>query len=190
MIRINLLPSDTAVNTSQTDLAILAAIVGGVLLAVIIVLVMFRKNKLSTLETNVAAATNELRKYESIVSQVDSLQQTKNSLEQHRNVIKSLIASTLIYPIFMDTFIASMPKAIWLTNLSTTLNGDLMTLSITASSFSNYAIADWITALESSKSFTKVELGPISSSEQTTGSGSKKTQTILNFQLSCSFRRT
>lgn len=188
MIKINLIPIETVKKRSQADLIILGGALGGFIVLSVAGLFFMRKATLNTLEKDIVIAENELRKYQNIVNQVEALKKRKASLEQRRNIIRSLLAGRLTFPKLMDELIASIPEGIWISNCLTKSKGDTVDLDIKASSFTNFAIADWITTLEDSKSFMNVELGTISATKQQLPN-TKRSQLILNFQIKCSFRR-
>ncbi|MFH1380365.1 MAG: PilN domain-containing protein [bacterium] len=190
MIKINLIPNETVKKRSQGDLMIAGILIGGLVLFAFAGTFVYRKAKKARLKKELITAQNELKKYQDIVNQVEALKQEKTALEQRRNVIKSLLAGRLLYPKFLDQLIAGIPQGIWITNCSTNNEGqNSLGIQIQATSFSNFAIADWITTLESSKDFSNVELGSISASEQEVGK-SKRKQLILVFSIKFSYRLT
>lgn len=186
MIKINLIPIETVKKRSQGDIIIIGSLVGGLIFFAFAGSFIYRIKRKNDFERDIVEAKKELKKYQNIVNQVDALKREKTALEQRRNVIKTLLSGKLVYPKFMDSLISGLPSEIWITSCDTSNKGsNMLSVQIQAVSFSNFAIADWITALETSKEFSNVELGSITASEQVK---KNRKQLILNFSLKFNFR--
>jgi Tfp pilus assembly protein PilN len=165
MIKINLLATESIKKEEPKEIIALAVIVMVVFCAVGIVNYLIKVSDFANLETKINQAQNELKKYESIVSQVDALQATKAVLETKKNVINNLMAGSLTYPVFMEELLRTLPQNVWLKTMNTLTNSDgTMKVDITADALDVYSVADLITALSSNRDFDKVDLGPITTS--------------------------
>lgn len=187
MIKINLLPTETLKKRSQKDLIVVGSIAGVLVALLIAGSFLQRKFKLGRLTKEVKIAQSELEKYRNIVNQVEALKSEKARLEQRRNVIRSLLSGRLLYPKLMDSLIASIPREIWLKSCNTTSSDMIINLDMTASSLSNFAIADWITTLEDSKEFSNVTLGTINTTQIKTA-GSQRSKIVLDFSIKFTYK--
>ena len=185
MIRINLLPAEY-IQTPQRKINP-AVVVGIAQVPLIVILSLVYLPKVSqnkSLKRDVEDLNSKLERYKPIIAQVESLEQAKAQLQQQSNVIQSLESERLRYPIFMDDFLKLLPSNIWLTNLNTAIqSADGMALNMDVVALDNYAIADFISNLETSGIFTDVELGAISFSQGVTGTA------ILNFHLTTNYKK-
>ncbi|HBU69173.1 MAG TPA: hypothetical protein DEE98_02195 [Elusimicrobia bacterium] len=182
MIKINLLPPESIKKEERKEIFILAYGVLAIFVLIGLVKYGFKLSFYNSIQTRTAAAEQELGKYESIVKQVDALQATKTGLETKKNVISSLMADRLVYPVFMQKVMELLPSNVWFKSLSTNMSpGGLINVTLEADALDNYGIADLITALSTDGNFSGVELGPINTNT------SAKTQTS-SFRLTFSYK--
>ncbi|MCB4790760.1 MAG: PilN domain-containing protein [Elusimicrobia bacterium] len=183
MIKVNLLAANLIKKEERNELFVLACI-----LAAIIVLLggagygskLYSNMKL---EKRIEVANRELTKYESIVRQVEALQSTKTVLETKKNLINTLSATGLTYPVFMEKLMSVLPDNIWFKSVNTkTLNDTDLSISMDAEALDNYAIADFISFLSTDKSFSNIELGQI------TTAGTDKMPTY-SFKMTANYRK-
>jgi Tfp pilus assembly protein PilN len=180
MIKINLLPREIYAEEARRQLKMAAIATGAVVVLLMLGIWSLRFVKLRTLDARLIEANADLRKYQAIVDQVNELEQTRNLLRARRDVIQQLLVGRLIYPKFFEDFMALLPSEIWVGNINTSLDGSgVMTVTVGAQSLSNFAIADWLTNLQSSAFCSEVKLGAISTQEQ--GEGKAAT---LSFSMS------
>jgi Tfp pilus assembly protein PilN len=162
MIKINLISSENIQKVERNEVVVLLSLVMAIVLAGAGVRYVSLYSNNRKLESRITAIEQELGKYQNIVRQVDELQKTKGVLETKRNVIKSLMASRLIYPRFMEEIVTLMPVNIWFRTLGTQLQKDgRLDIVLDAESLDNYSIADFIASLTRNQDFSGVELGPI-----------------------------
>jgi Tfp pilus assembly protein PilN len=164
MIRINLLAPENIKKEEPKEIIALAVMIVLLFCAVGIFNYILKIGEYKSLESKINRTERELGKYEGIVKQVETLQSTKAVLETKKNVISSLMAGRLTYPIFMEQFLQLLPQNVWLKSMGTTSIPDGMKVSITAESLDVYSIADLVTALSSNTDFSGVELGAINTS--------------------------
>ena len=183
MIRINLLPAELEAAPSQINPAVPPALI--VALAVII-LVPVQLHEMATrkrLQTEVATLKSELDRYQPIIAQVEALEAAKTQLTNRKTVIQQLENERLHYPQFLDDFVKLLPGNLWLTNLTTAMVGNSMTVNMDVLALDNYAIADLISNLETSQLFADVDLGQISASQTSTG------QQNMSFHVTATYRK-
>jgi Tfp pilus assembly protein PilN len=163
MIYINLLTPESIKKEERTEFLVIGYAVIGITLIVCGFNAGVKYRRLQAVQNNLSVATAELARYEDIVKQVEALEATKTVLETKKNVIDSLINGGLIYPRFLDDIIALLPRGISFKTLNAQMGADnTLAISIAAEAVSNYAIADFVTALSTSPDFSEVELGAIS----------------------------
>lgn len=105
----------------------------------------------------------ELSRKEKEKIEVEQIRQSKELLERKFNIIKDLIDSKFIYPIFMEDLLQLLPSAIYLGSFtSRRVDKTTLDINIAATAFDTYSIADLVSQLESnSMKFSNIELGPI-----------------------------
>lgn len=179
MIKINLLPPEIHVAEVRKQLSVLGGIVAGIIVLVMMSFWLVRHLKANKLETQLVQANEELTKYQAIVDRVNQLEQTRNQLRSRWDAIQRLMQGRLTYPKFLEDFVANLPADIWITNMSTTMDDSgQLNVTISATSLSNFAIADWMTNLQQSSYFQNIELGTITSVEAGEGIAPNLTFTI------------
>ncbi|MFN3966622.1 MAG: PilN domain-containing protein [Endomicrobiia bacterium] len=182
MIRINLLPPEAIKREAEEKTIILVALGATLILTLGIVVFLFRVTVERTLSYKLSNLEKELKEYQTAVNEVKKLKDITKTLETKKNLIENLKKSSLIYPKFMEKFLSLLPPQIWLISFYTTSNPNGFTVTITCSSYDNFAIADFIYNLESSPEFSGVELGNITSSVSSSG------LEIFNFQLKFEYK--
>ena len=179
MIRINLLPREIYIEDARRQIKSIGIAVVFFVIAVMLGIYLWQFNVQHREEARNVELNTELKKYQAIVDQVSELEQTRNLLRARRDVIQQLLIGRLIYPKFFEDFMALLPSEIWVANIGTTLDSQgVMSVTVTAQSLSNFAIADWLTNLQSSPLCSDVKLGTISSQEQGEGKA-----TVLGFSI-------
>jgi Tfp pilus assembly protein PilN len=170
MIRINLLPSEIYVTEVKVHLRKASFIFVGMIVLILLAFWALRLQKADKLESDLADANSDLRKYQAIVDKVNELEVTRNQLRARRDVIKPLLVGRLLYPKFFEDFMAVLPSEIWVTTVGTTLDAQgVVSVNVNAQALSCFAIADWLTNLQSSPYCSDVRLGAISAQEETEG---------------------
>jgi Tfp pilus assembly protein PilN len=185
MIRINLLPSDFYLLAAKRQLTALFYILGVFFLLAVFGAGGYLYTEKVNVEHEKAKAEEELNKYQPIVEQVKALETKKTNLTTQLGVIKRLVGGGLVYPKFFDDFLALMPSDVWVSGMNTTTDpSGRIALSVSAQALSNFAIADWLTNLQTSPLISDVKLSAISGSEDAEG----RAQT-LSFSLTMNYYR-
>jgi type IV pilus assembly protein PilN len=131
-----------------------------------------QSNKLNDLDTRIAADTKRKADLDAIKQQVDEFQRKKATLENKVAVIEMLRAAQKSPVHMLDEVSSALPDYVWLTQMDETRGA----LRFGGQSNSLAAVADFISALQTSGWFPTVEL--VSSQEQ---------DALVTFTLSGSF---
>ena len=183
MIRINLLAPESIKKEERKEIFALACAVVVVICLIGAAKYVMLFGSYKKLSGRINRTQAELNKYESIVKQVEALQATKSVLVTKKNVISTLMAGRLIYPVYMEKIMEVLPQNVWFKSMNTQMDADgIMTITLSAEALDNYAIADFITGLSSCPDFSEVELGPIATSN------SQKMQTSV-FNLTFKYKK-
>jgi type IV pilus assembly protein PilN len=119
-----------------------------------------QSNKLADLDTRIAADTKRKNDLDAIKQQVDEFQRKKATLENKVAVIEMLRAAQKSPVHMLDEVSGSLPDYVWLTQMDETRGA----VRFGGQSNSLAAVADFISALQTSGWFPSVEL--VSSQEQ------------------------
>jgi Tfp pilus assembly protein PilN len=184
MIRINLLPAELESAPSQMNPII------PISFAVIIptlILTPIHLNEMATrkrLQTETASLKSELERYQPIIAQVEALEAAKTQLTQRKSIIQDLESERLRYPQFLDDFLKLLPSNLWLSNLVTVgpPNSNILTVNMDVVALDSYAIADLIANLETSQTFSDVDLGAITISQNSGGQ-------TMSFHVATNYRK-
>jgi type IV pilus assembly protein PilN len=120
----------------------------------------FQSNKLKDLDTRIAADTKRRQDLQAIERQVKEFQQKKATLENKVAVIEMLRAAQKSPVHMLDEISKALPDYVWLDKMDETRG----TVNFGGQSNSLAAVADFISALQTSGWFPVVEL--VSSTEQ------------------------
>jgi len=187
MIKINLLPKEIEKKVTLREkkfllYVIVLSVVGGFL-----GLCFFKVAQYTRLRKQLTKIDKELVLLGTIIKQVDEIEKSKESLAKNLDVIGSLMGNRLIYPRLLEDLARIVPPKVWVTSLLTKSESDFLTITIEASSLDNYAIADFISKLSETNSFSKVELTRIRSTERKEGEEGE--EVIRNFGITCEYRQ-
>src|SRR3989339_1010887 len=162
MIKVTLLPSELIRKEERREIFVIACIAVAILFGLGMLRYTMKIAYYRNLQVRIGNTQQELNRYESIVRQVEALQATKAVLETKKNVISSLMAWRVIYPVFMEEILQLLPANIWFASLTTQSQAEgRMTATLNALALDNYSIADLITSLSSNLNFSNVEVGAI-----------------------------
>lgn len=82
------------------------------------------------------------------VAEVEQLDAQKNQLNAKKEAVEQLFSGRLLYPKFMADFYATIPKDVWVTDLTVSEDGNHnFKISAVSNSVSTDGIADWIQSL-------------------------------------------
>ncbi|HAZ07801.1 MAG TPA: hypothetical protein DCZ01_04580 [Elusimicrobia bacterium] len=165
MIKINLVPAEILAKARQKQLMLQAAVVGGALALVLIMISLGHWFGLLQLKSDYASKQSKLKTLSAIVAQVEELEKAAAAVRARLGVIEDLLKGRSFYPIFMSDFARTVPLGVRITQMSTTTQGvSGLKLSLTAIATTNEDVAAFIQMLEGNPHYGAVELGPISSS--------------------------
>lgn len=167
MIKINLLPREIYVEDARRQIKTAGVAVAGFLGVIMVVAYLYQISVKHREEVRNVELNTELRKYQAIVDQVNELEQTRNLLRARRDVIQQLLIGRLVYPKFFEDFMHLLPSEVWVNSINTSVDpgSGVMSVTVSAQSLSNFAIADWLVNLESSPFCSDVRLGGITTQE-------------------------
>ncbi len=185
MIKVNLLPREIYAARAQRQFKVVGIAVGALLVVALLAYYGSLFSRSQSLTKELDAARTELQKYERIDAEVKAAQQQESQLSSRYSVIQQLLKGTLTYPKFFEDFMALLPADIWVSRISTTTDPSYgLNVSVDAKGLSSFAIADWLTNLQSSPLCSDVRLGAITVEEQGEGLGA-----IYTFTMTFNFRR-
>ena len=157
MIRINLLPrAERKAKPTAVRWGVIV-ILGAVCLVVVLALLWLNLTmQIADLNKQIELAQAELQKYQTIAKEVEKYKADKRNLEEKLASIDRLKAGQVGPVHMLDEVSQLLPQGTWLTSL----NNSASRLTLQGYSFSNFAIADFMTRLAKAPSarFTDVDL--------------------------------
>ena len=150
MIRVNLLPKEIQEKGKGAEWVILGFVLIGIFAALAMTSYFF---KLQSYKKDLAKKERwgkQLAAIKAKVAQVEQLDREKSLLNAKKNTVVQLLQGRLLYPKFMEALFETLPKDIWISDLTLAEDGQ-RNLKVTANSNSLTidAIADWLQTLES-----------------------------------------
>jgi len=182
MIKINLLPPEELKKEAEKKTVVLVSLIASSILTLGMVVFLVRLTTEKNLSLKLSELEKDVKQNQSAVDEVKKLKTIIATLESKKNLIENLMKYSLIYPKFMEKFLGLVPPQIWFTSLTTTSKPQGFSVTVNCISYDNFAIADFISNLESSPEFSGIELGNITSSTSSSG------LEIFNFQLKFEYK--
>lgn len=182
MIRINLLPPEFVAAQDKKNQQVLLGTGGTAITVLLLLFWVIKSRQAAALETKIQESEAELAKFQSIVSQIEKIEQDKAQLSAKRDVIQNLNRSRLVYPVFFEDLLPIIPSDVWVTNIQISEQGGAMRIVFASNAASNFALATWLSNLQQSTHFSGVELSPINYN-----SGETSTQ-FLSFNITCTYQ--
>ena len=163
MIKVNLVPLEILAKARQRQLMFQAALIGGALTVVMILISVAHWFGLYRLQNDYNYKEAKLQKLGAIVAQVEELEKAGAAVRARLNVIEDLLKGRAFYPFFMTDFARSVPPGVRVHSLSSAAQpNSTVKLGIAASGAANEDVAAWIRTLQHTARFGSVELGPVS----------------------------
>jgi Tfp pilus assembly protein PilN len=163
MIKVNLVPTEILAKAKARQLMLQAAVLGGLMALVLVVVSFGHWYGKHTLEITLAADEAELKRLDRVVKQVEELEKAAAAVRARLNVIEDLLLGRAYYPVFMSEFARSVPPGVRVNTMTTsTVTPGTIKLSISAISNSNEEIAAWVKTMEKNAKFALIELGAVS----------------------------
>ncbi|MBU0951575.1 MAG: PilN domain-containing protein [Elusimicrobia bacterium] len=180
MIKINLIPPEVLQKEAKKRVTILISLGAGALISFSIIFFFYRLTVAKQLSGELTVLQQELKKYQTIVDEVNRLKGITAILEAKKNTIQNLMKGRLFYPKLMEEFMQILPQPVWLTAMNTTSSSDGFLITMSCVSYDNIAIADFLSNLQSSPKYSNIEIGGI-----TTNFGLMQT---FSFQITCTYK--
>ncbi len=168
MIKVNLVPSELLAKAKQRQLLLQAAVLGGLMSLVLVVVSFGHWYGKHALEITLAADEAELKRLDRVVKQVEELEKAAAAVRARLSVIEDLLLGRAYYPVFMSEFARSVPGGIKVNTMSTgAVTPGTVKLSVSAVANSNEDIAAWVKTMEKNPKFTLIELGAVNAAGAT-----------------------
>ena len=169
MIRINLIPPEYIARINRKVL-IAKAVLGAILvIAVVAMASVWHIGRSKTIEAQLAKSEAEMVILQRDVDQVKAIEVQIAEVQKYLDSINKINKGRFIYTRFLQDLTSDLPSTIWLNNVTTTLSGNTVSVSMGVNSNSAYDLAYWIKSLETSGPYSDVGVGGISVSEVETG---------------------
>ncbi|MGM0567678.1 MAG: PilN domain-containing protein [Elusimicrobiota bacterium] len=180
MIKINLLPKEFEEKAlKKKKIALIIAVAALFVVGVFGVFIM-RITELSRLRGNIERADRRLMELRPVVEKVEELESRKEDLLNKIDVIEGLMEVRLITPVFMEDMADIMPTGVWLTALTAGSGEEIIDLDLSVRAADNYAVADFLNALEMSDKFSDLQFTGLSST-------SFEDEEVRTFNISCKY---
>jgi len=164
MIKVNLVPAEILAKARQRQLMLQAGLIGGLLAVVVVLFSVGHWFGLYRLQNDYNYKESKLKKLGAIVAQVEELEKAAAAVRARLGVIEGLLKGRAFYPFFMSDFARTVPAGVKLLSLNTVVQpGSAVKLTISAVAMTNDDVAAWVRTLQSTPSFSAVELGPMNS---------------------------
>ena len=174
MIKINLVPREILDQEVQKQRTIQAAVAMGLIIAVVAGVSAIQIRKAAALQAKSVELQKEFDRLQAIAAEADELEKQAKAVRAKLDVITSLLKGRGLYPIFMMDFSRTMPGAVWITSLTTSIKDrNALSVSVAASASSSEAISDWIRNFIQSGRFTEPVLSAIAISGGGDGAAAK-----------------
>ncbi len=158
MIKINLLPYR---EEQKKDLVIQQVIIGAIPLLISIFIIGFfwwsTKSEIASAENKIAELKIEIKKQENTLKKIDAFKKKKKTLTKKMDVIKTLQNGKSGPVHMLDDLAVNLPGRLWLTSLKQ----KNMQVEISGKSLDNISISNYMTNIEKSPYFNKVDLKQI-----------------------------
>jgi Tfp pilus assembly protein PilN len=181
VIRINLIPPEYAAAQDKKEQQILLGASSCFIAIALLVFWFIQSRRASELERKINDADAQLKSYQSIIAQIDTIEANKRQLISKRDVIRNLNRSRLIYPVLFEDLLPILPSDVWVSQIQFSEQGTAIHISMSLSAISNFSVATLLSNLQQSPHFSAVDLSPISYTNSETGQ-------ILGFSITCNYQ--
>jgi Tfp pilus assembly protein PilN len=181
VIRINLIPPEYAAAQDKKEQQILLGSSSCFIAIALLVFWFIQSRRASELERKINDADAQLKSYQSIIAQIDTIEANKRQLISKRDVIRNLNRSRLIYPVLFEDLLPILPSDVWVSQIQFSEQGTAIHISMSLSAISNFSVATLLSNLQQSPHFSAVDLSPISYTNSETGQ-------ILGFSITCNYQ--
>jgi type IV pilus assembly protein PilN len=182
VIRINLIPPEYAAAQRKKEQQILIGSSSGIIAVLLILFWFVQSRRAAELERKINDADAQLRTYQSIIQQIDTIEANKKQLIAKRDVIRNLNRSRLIYPVLFEDLLPILPSDVWISQMNFTEQAPLIRISMSFNATSNFSVATLLSNLQQSTHFSAVDLSPISYAT------SEATGQLLTFTITSNYQ--
>lgn len=186
MIKINLLPREIGAKAVAREKTVVFVSIIGIFVAVIVVALGAQLSRVHKLEARSKELSQQIADLQAVVAKVKDIKKKEDLLRKELELIQGLTKYRVAYPKLLEILTRRLPGKVWLTNFTTKSAGEggspaKIEVKLNGVSFNNFAIADFITALQQIKGMSGVELQQISES------GIEGGQRGLVFAITCKY---
>lgn len=171
MIKINLIPREIQEKGKGVEWIILG--VGLILLTALIAMTsyFFKWRTYQKYSATEIVWRKQLDEQKAKVQEITNLDADKSMLQNRKSTVSQLFQKRLLYPQFMETFFNTVPRDIWITDLTLKEDGQKNIIVVANSnSLSVDAITDWLQTLESNpEKFSGISLSAIEAKQSIYG---------------------
>ncbi|MFH1619147.1 MAG: PilN domain-containing protein [bacterium] len=170
MIKINLVPQEFLAKQKQQH-RILQAVAAGILVISLLSMISFwHMSRATRIEAVLKQKEARLKQLQEVLNQVKALESEGAAVKAHLDAINALGKIRLIYTKFLQDFAKTIPGSVWFTALRTSArDSNTVDFNISGMSRSTEDLAGWLHTLETSGSYSGVELGGINITAGPTG---------------------
>jgi Tfp pilus assembly protein PilN len=183
MIRINLIPPEYPAAQEKKEQQIF---LGSLSFCVVVALILFwfiQSRRAAELEHKISDADAQLKGYQSIIAQIDTIEANKKQLIAKRDVIRNLNRSRLIYPVLFEDLLPIIPSDVWVSQIQFADQPNAaVRISMTMNAISNFSVATLLSNLQQSPHFSGTELSPVAYAN------SEATGQQLSFSVNCVYQ--
>lgn len=169
MIKINLIPPEYIARINRKVLIAKVVLAAVLVFAAVSMVSVWHIGRAKAIESALAKSEAEMVILQRDVDQVKAIEAQIAEVQKYLNSINSINKGRFVYTRFLQDLTSDMPATIWLSNISTTLSGSVVSLSMGVNSNSAYDLAYWINSLETAGPYVSVEIGGITVSDVETG---------------------
>ena len=182
MIRINLIPPEYAAAQEKKEQQIFIGTSSCFVAVALLAFWFIQARRAAELGRKINDADAELKTYQSIIAQIDTIETNKRQLIAKRDVIRNLNRSRLIYPVLFEDLLPILPPDIWISQMQFSDQGAAIRITMNMNAISNFSVATLLSNLQQSTHFSGVELSPISYSN------SEASGQVLGFSIVCIYQ--
>lgn len=169
MIKINLIPAEYIEGINRRAIIAKAIMSGILVVAVVAGLTVWHFARAKNLEKTLVVRTAELKALQSDVEKVKAIEAQIAEVQRYLDAINRITRGRFMYTTFMQDLTSELPATIWFSNISTSVKGSSLKVSLAISSRSSYDLAYWINYLETNALYSDAKVSTISLGEDDSG---------------------
>jgi len=182
MTKINLLPQDMVIKEDRPG-TVLLLIAGGICAGILMGYIYVSKTtERKNIKNEILTVEKELVLLQTVVDKIAQIKTERETLAAKKNAVEKLLNTRLVYPIFMENFVKTLPQGMWLTELNTSNGDGITSMRFNAYAFNNYIIADLLKSFEQSSMFQNSQISGINSSLSDKGRAVKQFSITVDYK--------